>query len=1000
MAATATSPTNATTQTPAASRGPSAGQKVNASEVGWLFVHEYYTFLNKEPSRLHCFYGRKSTLIHGTEGEPVKPIQGEKEIQEKIQELDLENCRVRVTNVDSQSSINGGIVIQVLGEMSNRSESSRKFAQTFFLAEQPNGYYVMNDIIRFLKEDDEVDEEGEEIETETHPSVEGAVTNDANEEEIGSTSPTGTLVEEPINGRAVPEAVGEVTITITSRQTVVSTEETINVSVNGTEVHDEVQATANEEPIEPSSSTLTVTSQSVLTSSDNVTNVDQPRSIPVSHSAKQSTITPQTASPKPVANISGQTQSTPTNAPNPLSHNNSSSLKPTPNSQFPSPKPTNNDTPQNLPKQPSVQTPKPSINNSATNIQAPTKSVQNLNANSISNDFQSPSVKNNTNNSQSSVTTNPASNSQSVTVTVTNSLINGQQANTKQPAPTTAHTQPSRSSHNGQTYAQRSAPNQTPRSVAPVGNKQIISQRATSPAGRSISPIGNGQITPDPQRSISPIGGSASENVHPTTSVQQTDSSGEDSVAKSVVVNGQPATNEAGAQGDVQKNGQVTAITSNQNSQAEITTAQPSDSVQQVNTQQQQQKSQDPPAVKTWASLAADDHSKWNNALAEKKGHVAPVQAPVPKTTPQQQRQHTRDNQDRRQDGTRGNNRRNSDIDNNLSIYVKGVTSTMTREQLQSAFKTFGVVSHIDVVPTKSCAFVEYNNPAAYRAALNAKSVNVGNEIVYTEERRGNNRRNNKTSRGEELRYKNLSRTISQQIFTITSNMTSIRNLVGYLGTAKDTPDVRTKLHNLTEKTRDLVKETSNNIKSLSHYESTSAKNRHRKVEQEKLSKDFQKTIQEFQKVQRLSAEKQREYVDKAKTLNVRNDVYDDDPGISEEQPLIDDSNRRLQLQILDNEIEYNESLIAEREVEIREIEQGINELNEIFRDLGTLVTEHQTMLDNIESNVTNIAVNVRNAADELTIASRYQRNARNRMCCLMLIFAVVGGVVVLAALA
>ena len=71
----------------------------------------------------------------------------------------------------------------------------------------------------------------------------------------------------------------------------------------------------------------------------------------------------------------------------------------------------------------------------------------------------------------------------------------------------------------------------------------------------------------------------------------------------------------------------------------------------------------------------------------------------------------------------------------------------------------------------------------------------------------------------------------------------------------------------------------------------------------------------------------------------------EDDSGVAEEQPLIDNSQQRLKLQVLDNEIEYNESLIAEREGEIREIEQGINELNEIFRDLGTLVTEQQSML-------------------------------------------------------
>jgi len=72
----------------------------------------------------------------------------------------------------------------------------------------------------------------------------------------------------------------------------------------------------------------------------------------------------------------------------------------------------------------------------------------------------------------------------------------------------------------------------------------------------------------------------------------------------------------------------------------------------------------------------------------------------------------------------------------------------------------------------------------------------------------------------------------------------------------------------------------------------------------------------------------------------------EDETGVpAEEQPLIDDSQRRLQLQVIGNEVEYNESLIEEREEEIRGIEQGINELNEVFRDLATLVTEQQHML-------------------------------------------------------
>ena len=60
----------------------------------------------------------------------------------------------------------------------------------------------------------------------------------------------------------------------------------------------------------------------------------------------------------------------------------------------------------------------------------------------------------------------------------------------------------------------------------------------------------------------------------------------------------------------------------------------------------------------------------------------------------------------------------------------------------------------------------------------------------------------------------------------------------------------------------------------------------------------------------------------------------------------------------------------------------------------------HNYLLDNIETNVSNITDNVRNAAEEVSIASRHQKGARNRMCFLLLIFAAVGGVVVLAALA
>ena len=86
-----------------------------------------------------------------------------KAINERIRELDIQDCKVRVSNVDSQESFKN-IVVQVIGEMSNRAAPHRKFVQTFVLAEQPNGYFVLNDIFRYINEDEE-----EEIEKEGTP---------------------------------------------------------------------------------------------------------------------------------------------------------------------------------------------------------------------------------------------------------------------------------------------------------------------------------------------------------------------------------------------------------------------------------------------------------------------------------------------------------------------------------------------------------------------------------------------------------------------------------------------------------------------------------------------------------------------------------------------------------------------------------------------------------------------------------------------------------------
>ena len=124
-------------------------------------------------------------------------------IHERIKGLDFQECKVRVLNVDSQASFDN-IVVCVIGEISNKSAPPRKFIQTFILAEQPNGYYVLNDIFRYLV-DEEEDIVAEEAPVEGAPVVEQSAV-PAQEETKAAPEPD---VERQADNEAAAEQVNE-----------------------------------------------------------------------------------------------------------------------------------------------------------------------------------------------------------------------------------------------------------------------------------------------------------------------------------------------------------------------------------------------------------------------------------------------------------------------------------------------------------------------------------------------------------------------------------------------------------------------------------------------------------------------------------------------------------------------------------------------------------------------------------------------------------------------
>lgn len=106
------------------------------------FVKQYYTLLNKAPCYIHNFYSQDSTFIHGTvdigNENYTKPIVGREEIKRKMEELKLNDCRAKIKQIDCLETLAGGLVIQVIGELSDNGKPMREFLQTFVLAPSPD----------------------------------------------------------------------------------------------------------------------------------------------------------------------------------------------------------------------------------------------------------------------------------------------------------------------------------------------------------------------------------------------------------------------------------------------------------------------------------------------------------------------------------------------------------------------------------------------------------------------------------------------------------------------------------------------------------------------------------------------------------------------------------------------------------------------------------------------------------------------------------------------
>ncbi|KAK4989755.1 SNAP receptor [Elasticomyces elasticus] len=252
-------------------------------------------------------------------------------------------------------------------------------------------------------------------------------------------------------------------------------------------------------------------------------------------------------------------------------------------------------------------------------------------------------------------------------------------------------------------------------------------------------------------------------------------------------------------------------------------------------------------------------------------------------------------------------------------------------------------------------------------------------------------RRQDDPQYADDPEFQRFTTELSDKLFGLTANISRLSNQVGLLGTKRETDRVRERVHDLVEDTSNGFKEIGEGLKKVQAWHDLGPS---QKLTQGKLNQEFKASLTEFQVLQRTALEKQRASATAARAALDDQQQTSAPPQSQQQQQQQSQEQLRLASQ---DEVDFQESLIVERESEIRNIEQSVGELNELFRDVAHMVHEQGQSLDVIGENVVGVRDDTRAADMELRTASRHQKSARNKACCLLLILAVVLIVIVLA---
>merc|ERR1711976_161604 len=217
------------------------------------------------------------------------------------------------------------------------------------------------------------------------------------------------------------------------------------------------------------------------------------------------------------------------------------------------------------------------------------------------------------------------------------------------------------------------------------------------------------------------------------------------------------------------------------------------------------------------------------------------------------------------------------------------------------------------------------------------------------------------------MAYNRITQVVSTNTSTISQHVKEINRLAQQLGTELDNSDIRQQLQQRQATARKLCHDTERFLKDLKDLPQpeTPGEKRERRVTLTKLANSFSNALNDFQRAQ-------RETLDKEKLARK------EQSGNQENNSLIsleNGSQAQLQQQLSPNEY----AQMQERENAIVQLEADIADVNMIFKAAASTAHYQGEIIESIEQNIEDAVVDIQSGNQQLRQAREHQQAARKK---------------------